>query len=131
MSAPYGINDRVAYDAKQEIDPTGRKPNEAGAKVDAGKPRMSMVLGGFSDALVEVVRIGTFGAAKYTDGGWRTVPNGFQRYEDAQMRHQFYRHSGEEYDPESHYLHLAHEAWNALAKLQLFIDNERKNGRSI
>lgn len=34
-----------------EHDPTGRSAHEPGAKLDAGKPRCGLVLGGFSRAL--------------------------------------------------------------------------------
>lgn len=104
-----------------ESDPYGKDPHSSGAKVDAGKPRMHLITGGMARALMEVAKIGTFGAAKYTDGGWVDVPNGFSRYEDAQQRHAAYRHMGEVFDPDSGELHLAHEAWNALAKLDLFL----------
>jgi len=104
---------------KDEHDPTGKKPHEAGAKLDAGKPRPSLVLGEFSHALWEVCRIGTYGANKYSDNGWQEVPNGLARYEDAQLRHWMRYHMGEVQDPESELPHLAHEAWNALARLEM------------
>lgn len=77
-------------------------------------------------AHMAVAEVGTFGANKYTDGGWIEVPNGFQRYEDAQMRHVFKRHMGETHDPDSKLLHLAHEAWNAMAKLDLYLRNKEQ-----
>ena len=52
-----------------ESDPTGRKPNDAGAKLDAGKNRLGLVLVGFSSALQEVGKVGTYGAKKYSDNG--------------------------------------------------------------
>lgn len=116
---------RALIESRREVDPTGRSQHEAGAKVDAGKPRMHLILGGMARALVEVAKVGTFGADKYTDGGWVTVPDGFRRYEDAQQRHAAYRHMGEENDPDSNLLHLAHEAWNALAKLDLYLRDKK------
>ncbi len=53
-----------------EADPDGKDPHEIGSKLDAGKPRMSLVLGGFARALMEVVKVGTDGAIKYTENGW-------------------------------------------------------------
>jgi hypothetical protein len=82
---------------------------------------MHLITGEMSRAIVEVAKVGTFGAAKYTDGGWIVVPDGFRRYEDAQQRHAAYRHQGELLDSDSGLLHLAHEAWNALAKLDLYL----------
>ncbi len=116
----HSIVKGVSLEAVQS-DPYGKNQHEPGAKVDAGKVRMHLITGGMARALVEVAKIGTFGAAKYTDDGWVSVPDGFRRYEDAQQRHAAYRHMGEEFDPESGFAHLAHEAWNALAKLDLYL----------
>ncbi len=92
-----------------------------GAKLDHEKPRMELVLQGFRDALVEVAKVGTFGAAKYSDNGWKEVPNGFERYSSALLRHHF---ANTPCDEESGLPHAAHEAWNALARLQLLLDND-------
>lgn len=92
-----------------------------GAKADKNKVRMHLITGGMARAITEVAKVGTFGANKYSDGGWVHVPDGFCRYEDAQQRHAAMRHMDEETDPESGLLHLAHEAWNALAKLDLYL----------
>mgnify|MGYP000863026595 FL=1 len=108
----------------KEADPSGISLNTPGAKADAGKLRPSLVLGGFAKALEAVVLVGTKGAAKYTDNGWKEVPNGFARYSDAQGRHELKRNKGEPHDADSGDLHLAHEAWNALAKLQLYLDGK-------
>lgn len=103
----------------EEKDPTGRSAKDGGAKLDAGKPRLGLVLGGFANALMEVGKVGTLGAAKYSDNGWMTVPNAKERYTDAELRHCLKRLAGEIYDPEWGLLHLAHNAWNSLAILEL------------
>jgi len=110
-----------------EIDPTGRAPSDPGSKLDRGKPRLDLVLGDFSKALIEVGKVGTFGANKYSDGGWKVVPNGIARYSDAGLRHYFYRKVGEDYDPDSNLLHAAHAAWNALAVLQFILEGKKDN----
>lgn len=102
-----------------EADPTGKRPHEPGAKLDAGKPRLGLVLGGFARALQAVGQVGTYGANKYTDDGWITVENGQQRYTDALLRHLLREAAGEQHDPETALLHAAHAAWNALARLDL------------
>lgn len=104
-----------------EATPDGIDQHAPGAKLDAGKLRPALVLGGFANALLAVTKVGTDGAAKYTDNGWREVANGFQRYSDAEGRHRLYREAGETHDKLSGSLHLAHEAWNALAKLELYL----------
>lgn len=105
-----------------ETDRLGKGQHEPGAKLDAGKPRVSLVLLGFQDALIEVAKVGTMGANKYTDNGWLSVPQGRERYSDALLRHFL---TPEEWDKESKLLHAAHTAWNALAVLQLQL-NEMK-----
>lgn len=88
-----------------------------GVKYDAGKIRAGLVLGDFSRALEVVARVGTDGAAKYSDSGWLEVAQ--ERYTDAMLRHWLLEAQGHSRDPESGSLHAAHVAWNALARLEL------------
>jgi hypothetical protein len=111
------------------FDPTGKPQHDVGAKLDAGKIRMSLIMEGFAPALKEVARVGTFGANKYTDNGWKSVPNAKQRYTDALYRHLNTEACGEIYDPETNLHHAAHAAWNALARLY-FIIKENQNETS-
>ena len=106
-----------SYQVGGESDPHGIPMHEPGAKADAGKV-MAGVLLDFSRALEAVAAVGTFGANKYTRGGWQSVPEGEQRYMDAMMRH-LLRMRYETLDAESELSHLAHLAWNALAVLEL------------
>lgn len=101
-----------------EGDPNGISQHTKGAKLDSGKPDAGLVLESFPNALMAVAEVATFGANKYTRGGWKEVPGGLLRYKAAEMRHKLYREMGEEYDKESGFLHRAHEAWNALAQLE-------------
>ena len=100
-------------------DPNGIDQHAPGAKLDKGKPRHGLVLGAFANALTEVAKVGTFGANKYSDNGWLSVPNGLARYTDAMLRHHFAEAGGEELDKDSGLRHAAHLAWNALAVLEL------------
>ena len=102
-----------------ELDPHGTDAHTPGAKLDAGKVRPELIFRGFARALHAIAEVGTHGANKYTDNGWESVPNGTQRYADARYRHQLKRHIGETHDPDTRLLHLAHEAWNVLAELEL------------
>jgi len=106
-----------------EIDPTHP---QKGIKYDQGKPRLGLVLGGFSRALEEVGHVGTFGANKYCDKGWLEVPNALERYEDALLRHTL-ANKREAFDSESGLLHLAHRAWNALATLELLLRDRKED----
>lgn len=104
---------------KNETDPTGRSAHEPGAKLDDGKVWAGL-LADFSLALLEVAKVCTFGAKKYSRGGWQSVPDAPERYKDAQYRHMLaQRH--EELDKDSGLPHLAHEAWNLLARIELHL----------
>lgn len=94
---------------------------ETCAKLDHGKPRLGLVLLGFSRALQAVGEVGTFGAKKYTDDGWVMVPDGRNRYTDALLRHLIAEGEGYDIDHESGLHHAVHTAWNALARLDLML----------
>lgn len=104
-----------------EKDPHGIEQHEPGAKLDEGKTRVGLVLGGFPNALEQVSRVGTFGANKYTEFGWLKVPDGQSRYTDAMLRHFLAECKGELIDRDSGMFHAAQTAWNALARLELMI----------
>jgi len=118
----------VRYNPTEEVDPNGIDQHAPGAKLDQGKPRLSLVLGAFGLALAEVGQVGTAGAIKYTDYGWLSVPNGEERYTDALLRHVFRETEGEIIDPDSGLLHAAHTAWNALARLELMLRHAKDRG---
>jgi hypothetical protein len=109
---------------KAEKDPLGRAPNEPGSKLDANKP-LAGVLGDFGLALLAVAEVGTFGAKKYSRGGWQTVPDGVMRYTDAMWRHLLSERTNP-IDKDSGLPHAAQVAWNALARLELMIRQEAK-----
>lgn len=92
-------------------------------KYDAGKPRPSLILKSMSRALLEVSKVATFGAEKYAEDSWLTVKDGEKRYRDAKDRHML-QGAFETVDSESGISHLAHEAWNALALLELSLRGE-------
>ena len=106
--------------------------HKPGVKYDKTKPRVGMVLGNFPRALLAVSEVGTYGANKYTDDNWLSVVSARDRYTDAGLRHYLLACTGEEFDNESGYRHLAHEAWNALARLELLLrekENENEKNR--
>lgn len=113
--------------AGNESDPNGKSSHENGAKLDKGKIRLDLVLGAFAKALTEVGKVGTYGANKYSDNGWISVPNGITRYKDAALRHYLADASGEKFDKETGLLHLAHFCWNSLAILSLTVREEEAN----
>ena len=129
MKPPYKY-DEAGYLIKQEADPSGKSSNEPGAKLDAGKVCPSLIIEGMARALWGVAEVATFGMVKYTRDGWISVPDGQFRYANAGYRHVLKRAMGETVDPDSELWHLKHEAWNALAKLDLAMREEetKRNG---
>jgi hypothetical protein len=80
--------------------------SELGEKRDDGKLRFDLLPWG---AVREVVRVLTFGAAKYArTHNWIHVPDARERYFAALHRHLDAWWAGEAVDPESKLHHLAH-----------------------
>ncbi len=102
-----------------EEDPHGKGQHGSGAKNDAGKPDLSLLLL-FGRALSAVGGVGTKGAIKYTRGGWQVVPDGENRYTAAMLRHLFEENQSLVDDDTGCY-HAAQVAWNALARLELIL----------
>ena len=96
---------------------------DRGMKYDGGKILAAIPVKDFNLAIKAVAEVGTFGANKYKRSSWKTVPDAALRYEDALVRHQLEKEEVD-YDEESGLLHLAHMAWNALAILQLKLEEE-------
>lgn len=97
----------------KETDPNGIAPGEPGCKLDAGKPMAELLLD-FRHALMAVAQVATYGAKKYSVGGWKQVPDGYNRYTGAMLRHLM----ASEPD-ESGLDHDFMVAWNALARLEM------------
>ena len=96
-------------------------------KYDGGKaPVFRGAIDYFPRAISAVAEVSAFGASKYAWKGWEGVPDGYNRYSDAMVRHLIYQGEGEILDPDSGLLHAAHTAWNALARLEILI-KERQN----
>lgn len=97
-------------------------------KYDGGKaPIYRGALAYFPRAIRAVADVSAFGASKYAWRGWESVPDGFNRYSDAMVRHLSYEGQGESVDPDSGLLHAAHTAWGALARLE-FLLKDKENG---
>lgn len=99
------------------VDPNGIFQHAPGAKLDAGK-LMAGLGDQFSLALSAMLDIATYGAMKYTVGGWQTVPDGAARYWNAFNRHRLAM-AYEEVDSESGRLHLHHALWNLMAIVEM------------
>lgn len=102
-----------------------------GKKFDGGKaPLVQGCLHYFPRALLAVAAISDYGAKKYnvpfSDKNWARLENGIARYTDGLGRHLALEglelYDTGDFDPTgaagSGFLHAAHVAWNALAKLE-------------
>lgn len=99
-----------------------------GEKHNKGKLPMSKLVVQFPDALQAVVLASCYGHNKYkeVDVDWlnfKKVPGGSQAYKDACLRHSL----GAEKDEESGLPEVFHQAWNKLAELQLWLEENNIN----
>ncbi len=127
MASLVGESMHVKYQEdlnKKEQDPNGVGQHDAGAKLDQGKPMAGLVLGGFALALMDVSKVGTFGATKYRPNGWKEVEGGEQRYMDAGVRHLLQDLAGIEIDDDSGCPHISQAVWNLLAVIEFRKKNE-------
>lgn len=92
---------------------TPQSKDEAALRRDAGKLRYDLLPW---DAMDELVRVYTVGAAKYEDNNWLKGMS-WGRCVGAMFRHMSRWALGEERDPETNCYHLAHAMWNAMALL--------------
>lgn len=116
-------------------DPLGKGQHEAGAKLDKDKsPVFDGVLQYFPRALKAVADLSNWGATRYTWEGWRSVPDGFRRYSNALGRHVLNEKIEGPWDLDAlndpkypaEILHATQVAWNALARLELLLNEMDK-----
>lgn len=97
----------VVEDSGPPTLPSIRRPTIPVDKKDYGKDRYDLL---DDQAEAEMVRVMTWGATKYEDFGWKTIPHAKERYYAAAQRHLKAWRMGEITDPESGLPHLAHAA---------------------
>lgn len=110
-------------------DHLAKKEPSAGKKHDTGKaPVAQGLFQYFPAALKAVALVSKYGAQKYdltyAERNWAKVEDAKKRYSDALARHvvDSQTPSGQ-YDEESKLLHIAHAAWDALAVLELTLQD--------
>lgn len=125
------LNPLSAAGTAKQKEFTTDDPSKIGTgaiKYDGGKPAVWRgFINYFPRAMWAVAEISTFGARKYAWDGWEAVEDGFARYKDGQLRHSLKQAMGEAIDPDSELEHLAHEAWGAMATLELYLREKNKN----
>jgi hypothetical protein len=65
----------------------------------------------------DIVKVYTAGADKYGPNKWQDLPDGYNRYKGAMLRHLMEYEKGNIVDEETGCLHLAAVTWNAIAML--------------
>ena len=107
----------------------------AGKKYDAGKAPVVQAVGWyFPRALMAVAQVSAAGAKKYNvefeDKNWSRLDGAFKRYTDGLGRHLLLegleQYDTGRFDPTgqsgTQLLHAAQTAWNALARLELLLE---------
>lgn len=108
--------------------------NDQQFKADAGKAMPDLLEAGMPSALRLVQATMEYGAQKYEQHSWRSVPDAMQRYQRAARRHRQERDldaSPENglyavltsRDDESGLPHIAHEIFNLLAMIELALQD--------
>lgn len=92
-----------------------------GVKYDEGKLRFDLVP---INAVTELAKVLSFGAAKYAPNGWQKVEDPINRYYAALLRHLFAWRAGEKIDPESGLSHLSHVITNVVFLLEFELNKE-------
>jgi hypothetical protein len=98
-------------------------------KMDMGKaPLFTLVMQYFPKALTAVANVSEYGLRKYNPGGpgtgWKRVPDGANRYGDGLVRHIVKESVEGPYDlQDSGLAHAAQAAWNALARLEILLED--------
>ena len=67
----------------------------------------------------DIVKVYTAGAKKYGPNTWQNLPDGYNRYKAALLRHLVEYDKGNKIDEETGCRHLAAVAWNAIAMLHI------------
>jgi len=98
---------------KEPIGPAGETLEDAGYRDDTDKPRVDLIPG---DAMIEIAKVYTFGAKKYSDRNWEKGMH-WSRMIGSLLRHTFKFMMGENIDEESGLLHSSMIAWNAIGLL--------------
>ena len=105
-----------------------KKKKHTGRKDDKGKPPVTQFLRQFPKAIKYLAKLSEYGHNKYGTeednkkwDNWKKVENAEFRYKQAAGRHLL-----EEGGPidESGFKHIAQVAWNALADLELELEDE-------
>lgn len=121
-----GVLDFLQKDNNSESKSYDLTDDGTGKKYDSGKPMVGTLTDVFSRALMAVGACIEYGTHKYPNPkNWQLVDDGIKRYRDAMIRHLLKYNAGIDKDEETKLPHLAHMAWNALAILELYMQEHK------
>ena len=80
--------------------------------------------------LEEIAKVYTAGAKKYGAHNWENLPDGYERYKGAMLRHLCEVEKGNAVDKDTGCYHIAQVAWNAIAILHFKLKEYDIVGRS-
>jgi len=122
----FGKSPMVLLNTKEEVTKGGFHSPLESRKND--KNQMELVDTGFPNALMVLGEVMTWAAKNkgYLPNDWKDIPNPSMNLLGAASRHRNKRLKGEEFDDESGLPHLAHEAFNVLAQLELLMMGKLK-----
>ena len=95
------------------------KKEERGTRYNGGKLRWHLLPWDAIRALVDIYEIG---ASKYAPRNWEKGLSYSETF-DSLQRHLLRWYTGEDLDPETGRLHMAHATWNAVALLTFVVRN--------
>jgi hypothetical protein len=101
------------------------------AKYDKPQPFLGCI-GRFPRAILAVAEVSLHGTKKHKvpmgDMSFLDIPDAANQYREAKCRHMLREVIEGEIDPDFDLLHAAHEAWDALARLEKLLVEREKNG---
>lgn len=97
---------------------------KGGVKNFGGKPEPRLLFQSMPEAVLEVIKVLTYGSRKYSPDNWKLVDD--FAYHDAFQRHYLAKCIGEQNDPDTNLNHLAHMACSVLFLLQKEIDRAKE-----
>ena len=111
---------------KDVWDNSGSFFTQEGAKHDQGKfLPFKGFMQQFPAAVLAVAALSEYGANKYDWDNWKYVPDGAARYTEAMLRHLLEEANEDRaVDAGSDLPHIIHTAWNAMARLELYMREE-------
>lgn len=132
-AVPMGPREDFYDAAHKELDAMNGADKSA-TKDDGGKPMVySLFLAYFPRAIREVAKVSEYGMKKYNakpeTQGFRKVLDAKRRYADGLVRHLLDEVTdGPINEKDGGVRHAAQQAWNAMARLEIILEQEENSG---